>query len=204
MLEWCKTETEAWTLVHTVTREHRHWRSRHELIDRMAEWAVVYGFQPLEVRVPRFQQEASQKEVDAEIADNDDRLLLISEELERMSEPQPQLVLLRTELRDRDFWHRPTPWLYMPYVCDVHAALWQRLHEWLDEPASENHTASQAAFREALAQAHNLSTTSLGRWRIEVMHRRFHVFGGRNGRGDAGEEVAARNGHGPRGQVPVR
>src|SRR5262249_17779058 len=50
------------------------------------------------------------------------------------AEPPLQFERLQEELSDRDFWHRAAPVPFLQGVCDVHAAMWQRLHEWLEEP----------------------------------------------------------------------
>jgi tetratricopeptide (TPR) repeat protein len=84
---------------------------------------------------------------------------------------QDQLNRLQIELRNRDFWHRAPPRLYLPSVCDAHAAMWQRLHEWLDEKPNDHRTA-RSEFAFAVSQAARLSGTAHGLWRVAVVDRR--------------------------------
>jgi hypothetical protein len=89
---------------------------------------------------------------------------------------QDQLQRLQIELRNRDFWHRAAPRLYLPSVCDVHAAMWQRLHEWLDEKADDQSTA-RSEFACAVSQAARLSGTEHGLWRVVIFDRRVRRLG---------------------------
>jgi hypothetical protein len=51
-------ESQAWASVERVARDYRHWLVRLDLIRRMAGWAAQYGFQPFEVRVPHYAEQA--------------------------------------------------------------------------------------------------------------------------------------------------
>ena len=99
-----------------------------------------------------------------------------------------QLEQLQDELRNRDFWHRAAPKLYLPAVCDVHAAMWQRLHEWLEEP--RDHATLAWEFECAVAQAARLSGTSRGVWFLALIDRRVR----RLASGGHGTGASARNG----------
>jgi len=93
------------------------------------------------------------------------------------------LERLQDELRDRDFWHRAAPKLYLPSVCDVHAAMWQRLHEWLEELPDDRPTAG-SEFACAVSQAARLSGTLHGLWVLVLIDRRVRRLtsgGHRNG-----------------------
>jgi hypothetical protein len=103
-----------------------------------------------------------------------------------------QLERLQIELRNRDFWNRAAPRLYLPSVCDVHAAMWQRLHEWLDETPSEDSTAG-SRFACALSQAARLSGTFHGLWVVAVIDRRVR----RLTSGDQRSDAKADNGRSP-------
>jgi hypothetical protein len=200
VLGWCADEERAWSLIAKLTRQYKHWWVRYELIEQMDRWGANYGFEPLRVCVKRFEsvdgaedassdQELSddkaRREIERkarhEIDANRDRLREIAAKIPGTNGQKPQLKLLQSEIRDRDFWHRPTPWLYLPYVCDVHAAMWQRLHEWVEKTPKTPYQSdgpSARAFADAVEQAGNLSNTYRARWVREVVHRRFHRFNG--------------------------
>jgi tetratricopeptide (TPR) repeat protein len=92
-----------------------------------------------------------------------------------------QFERLQSELRNRDFWHRQTPKLYLPAVCDVHAAMWQRLHEWLEAPPDQAEKAKRA-FAGAREQAGRMSGTTNGMWFVAVVERRVHLMTSGDGR----------------------
>jgi hypothetical protein len=160
----------------------------------MKEWSAQYDFSPLEVEVPRFcKSPQSEDGLDPRIAKEIDhiskRLQDVVCELSPMNtngKPPPrwrprkngheanQFQRLQDEFRNRDFWHRTSPKLYLPNVCDVHAAMWQRLHEWVEEKPTQPQRA-RCAFAGARAQAARLSNTSNGMWFVEVVNRRVHL-----------------------------
>jgi hypothetical protein len=70
-----------------------------------------------------------------------------------------QFARLQDELSARDFWHRATPSEVLQAACDVHAAMWQRLHEWLEAPEG-GESAARKDFIYAIAQARPLRETS--------------------------------------------
>lgn len=95
----------------------------------------------------------------------------VSGPMQRRDPPVRQFERLQHEFSDRDFWHRAAPSQFLESVCDVHAAMWQRLHEWLEESADQD-SAGEAHFSYAIAQAARLSETSGTRWVKAVIARR--------------------------------
>jgi hypothetical protein len=100
-----------------------------------------------------------------------------------------QFERLQDELSDRDFWHRAPPSQFLQGVCDVHAAMWQRLHEWLEAPA-DHELAADTDFTCAIVQAAQLSETSGVRWVKAVIARRIQRLGST----DIGTYAQATNG----------
>lgn len=96
--------------------------------------------------------------------------------LRPVAPPVKQFERLQDELCDRDFWHRAAPVPFLQSVCDVHAAMWQRLHEWLEAPA-DHATRADTDFSCAIAQAARLSETSGVRWVSAVLARRVQRLG---------------------------
>jgi tetratricopeptide (TPR) repeat protein len=181
-IEWSVDEADAWRLVERLSHDYRHWLVRHELIEKTNEWSAKYGFEPLAIEVPRFVSENGadlnqiEKDVEADIEHSNDRLGSLGRQLGMISgnhSRQPsQLERLQIELQNRDFWHRAAPKLYLPSVCDVHAAMWQRLHEWLEEKPNDKRWTARSAFTCAVQQVARLSGTSHGLWRVAVVDRR--------------------------------
>jgi hypothetical protein len=53
------------------------------------------------------------------------------------------------------------------WLCDAHARLWQRLHEWFDEPPCDAETdPGEVAFRAALEGAQHAWEGAWTRWRV--------------------------------------
>jgi hypothetical protein len=156
VLDWYADEAEAWRLVRSVSGEYRHWRVRSELIERMAQWSVKYGFEPVQVSVPRFEQEATQEDIDDDLKDSEERLKRIHEQLTQMNTDSSHLTQLQSALRDIDFWHQQAPSLYLDRVCDVQAGLWQRLHEWIEGSVCPDGRVSYNEFVDAVRRAQTL------------------------------------------------
>ena len=195
-LDWFVHEADAWAMVKKVTCNYRHWRARYELIEQMNQWSVKYAFEPLEVAVPSFASVKDATAVDTdshtdeaaddagngtehEITFNHDRLTKVNGSIPAMdagTHPSAPILELQTELRDRDFWNRQPPRLYLASVCDVHAAMWQRLHEWLEaEPSARE--AAKDAFDSAMKEEKHLRSTSSGLWMLWVAERRLLPVG---------------------------
>ena len=50
---WRKQELDAWCTTLTLSKEHRHWQTRLELLGNVQHWAVVSGQEPYVVPFPR-------------------------------------------------------------------------------------------------------------------------------------------------------
>ena len=85
--------------------------------------------------------------------------------------PVRQSDRLQQQFSDRDFWHRAAPKQFLESVCDVHAGMWQRLHEWLERSADHD-SARDIHFTYAIEQAARLSETSGTRLVRAVIARR--------------------------------
>jgi len=240
VIQWSKDEASAWQMVACMARDYKHWPARCELIEKIKVWSARYGFEPLDVALPRFvpdngmgyggdeDYDALCEEVKSEVTVKEHRLKTLLARLDpiigssyssghqtatpqkdgmgvahvpsrradpeksdvptsytresrlwsrvtaplRLGEPPlRQFERLQDELSDRDFWHRATPRQFLESVCDVHAAMWQRLHEWLEESADHD-PAGDTHFTCGIAQAARLSETSGTRWVTAVIARR--------------------------------
>ncbi|HEY2319811.1 MAG TPA: hypothetical protein VGH67_16005 [Solirubrobacteraceae bacterium] len=241
VLQWSKDEAGAWEMVARMARDYKHWPARCELIEEMMAWSAGYGFEPLDVALPRFVRDTEighggDEDYDAlcaavktEVTVNETRLRSLLDHLEPITgsdhplpalpqdarngaprerrqmdaatsadpashgpeyrlwmrvtaplrpgePPLRQFERLQDELSDRDFWHRAAPSPFLECVCDVHAAMWQRLHEWLEEPP-DRASAAETHFTCAIAQAARLSETSGVRWVRAVIARRIQRLG---------------------------
>ena len=252
VIQWSKDEAKAWQMVARMARDYKHWPARCDLIDEVKEWGARYGFEPLDVALPRFARDTEGdpdspeayrelcREVKAEVSVNERRLATLLGQLEpitgggangggpasssqangtsrpelrpvpvaaatsgvatrnareprlwsrltaplRSGEPPVrQFERLQDELSDRDFWHRAAPVQFLQSVCDVHAAMWQRLHEWLEAPPDHRH--ADRDFSSAIAQAARLSETCGMRWMTAVVARRIQRLGAVDIDGDA-------------------
>ena len=205
VIQWSKDEARAWEVVARVARDYRHWPARCELIDEMRAWSARYGFDPLDVAMPRFVSDIAmggdsteeyaslRKAVKRELTHNETRLETLRDRLGPITgnghhralkpgaarshtnghrtgsrfpaSPRPgrpalrQFERLQDELSDPDFWQGPTPSQFLQGVCDVHAAMWQRLHEWLEAPTGHK-VATDTDFSRAIVEAAQLDETS--------------------------------------------
>jgi hypothetical protein len=161
---WFADEVSAWQLVHKLAKHHRHWRSRYELIEEVRRWRVKYAFPPMAVGVVPFvvyvrthdaQQlgdaplgspQHAQRTMQNDVRRNSDRLDRLHAFLDTSGAQGPvqrpeQTFLTHArqwegDLRDREALCRPLHDSRLSTLCDAHAALWQRLYEWLEEDAT--------------------------------------------------------------------
>jgi hypothetical protein len=240
VIQWSKDEASAWRMVGRMARDYRHWPARCELIEQMKDWSAKYGFDPLDVGLPRFVRDNGIAhdpdqsygdlcaDVLAEVELNETRFDTLLCELRSITAssdgngheitaskekgsvvahvpnapvvaersnlppvrtrvgglwwsatarlradvpPVRQFERLQIELSDRDFWHRAAPPQFLQSVCDVHAAMWQRLHEWLEASAHDYPTGGEH-FKLGIDQSARLSGTSGVGWVTEIVARR--------------------------------
>jgi tetratricopeptide (TPR) repeat protein len=159
-------------------------QNEHRLDEVVERLGAMSGQQNHSRSSQKVQQQGAQLDrLQSELRDRDvaERLASVFrlEQLQRR-----QLERLQIELQNRDFWNRAAPRHFLPSVCDVHAAMWQRLHEWLDETPDEYSTAG-SRFACALSQAARLSGTFHGLWVVAVIDRRVRRLASGNQRSDA-------------------
>lgn len=146
LIQWWQDEAEAWALVGHVAWNHRRWRVRCDLLERMDDLSVRYGSAPLEVAFRAFEEpwmsQPSEREVDdlARAALNGAteqlrdlaRALCPSDPIEGKFEVDGIEDWINT-LRDHDADGRSANADDVLRLCDRHAAVWERLHLWVTE-----------------------------------------------------------------------
>ena len=166
MLEWWRTELEAWELVRQVALDHRHWPARLALIGAMRGWATDYGFRPLDVAFHRYEDEplcdaaGTLLCVDANepAARAERRLAEVHASLPDASSRRRSHVLLRSlekwqsTLRQLDIEGEAPDRMLLATLCDRHAALWQLLKQWLSEDTPVRQQACRTAFVEQITR----------------------------------------------------
>jgi hypothetical protein len=147
LAEWLRVERSAWNRVRSVAINHRHWQSRVALVDDMRQWSMVYGFDPLQVRFPRFtaedavllsDDEAQAPDVSAIVKAGEVRLEAVAETIEHVDGQSGCCKLVG----DLDRWHTElarlggvSPQLdphAAALLCDAHASLWEALDGYLE------------------------------------------------------------------------
>lgn len=157
-------EIPAWRWVREVTGEYRHWRTRLGLIDRMSEWSYRHGFDPFVVGIPKFEERfGAERAPDPsdEMADIERRVsqdiegtrtklsalhqLLVPDTLERPAQPSGSNGAKAPRL--------PAP------IGEVHAALWQKLYDWMVAVTPADCDSCQRDFAALVGQTRNLTVT---------------------------------------------
>jgi hypothetical protein len=189
--EWFADEVNAWQLVHKLAKHHRHWRARYELIEEVRRWRLKYEFPQIDVGVVPFVDymrtrdaeqlgdalqgslEQAQRTMQNDVRRNRDRLGRLHAFLDVSSGPgpaqRPQQTFLaharqwQSDLRDREALHRPLHDSHLATLCDVHAALWQRLYEWLEEDTTAD-GAGFVKFEVAVRRAARIWSLANSRW----------------------------------------
>jgi hypothetical protein len=171
MLEWWCAERDAWGLVHMVAQNHRNWSSRLELINEMDSWGHQYGFEPLKVAFTPYAelQERFGSLEEAMIGIADDRLKHVEDHV-----PSRFGTAVNDDLRAFDHWEvalreldasggRPGR-LRITALCDQHAALWQRFHEWVEADRDQIKPRFEG-FTEQVTRTAALCARERDRWR---------------------------------------
>jgi hypothetical protein len=176
-LTWWADECEAWRLVGQAAFHYGHWHSRWTLIERMREWARIYDFKPLEVPFPRYEDDPLVKPRDSSGTDLAEkaadaaakRFEAIGVKLRQLELSVQQPVdsdLDPDDLRQMDSWQRRLRQLdaagreprrlVLAVLCDHHAALWQRLGEWLESDADPKNDPKERAFSKEVVRTSQL------------------------------------------------
>jgi hypothetical protein len=169
-LRWWSDEREAWSLVGQAARNFGHWHARWMLIDRMREWARIYPFEPLVMPFPRYEDDplkepspdrraASAKSAEQRAEQAARRYAAIGlklREFERMVDEAEDSGAVADDVRRMDSWEsrlsqldaagREPSRLLLAVLCNDHAALWQRLREWLESDADPDNDPKRDAF----------------------------------------------------------
>jgi tetratricopeptide (TPR) repeat protein len=171
LLRWCEDELEARRVIRDVAMNHRDWRTRFELLDRMSGWGVEYRFDPIEVPFPGFRAESGlghgqadvERATQAAIDDKDARLEDLVRQLDEAEQQRSRamhapdegrlrVARLLDELgarragRGQRGVHDPgLPHAHAARLCAVHADLWRRLGELVTPDAEHGQAAAQLA-----------------------------------------------------------
>lgn len=166
LLQWCEDELSARGLIRDVALHHRDWRTRFELLERMRDWSVDYGFEPLEVAFPGFaaqsglggDREDVEETTTAAIDDKDVRLREVVRQLDRAerrgAQPRDQARQRVSRLLDeigarragqRGALEQGLPRAYFARLCGLHANLWRGLGELVTADAERGAAADQLA-----------------------------------------------------------
>jgi hypothetical protein len=176
ILAWFADELRIWGIVRDIALQYRHSLTRTSLIDAMQPCADRYGFEPLRVPFPRYEDDPS----DDPDAPADKAALLEIRQREHQMKALSQLVPRRgsgagkTLLDDLQQWQTtltkraalardPAQWL-IAALCDHHAALWLLLAQWLEADAARAPKA-QADFERKVNATRGLWCTALKGWR---------------------------------------
>jgi hypothetical protein len=128
---------------------YRHSGTRLQLVKRMSEWSDRYGFSPLVVPSPRYEDEPLP---DRQSSDCTSAVELADRRLKRLADELPELprhggahVMLediaswQARLQALDLTGDDQQRYFLAKVCDCHAGLWQLLEEWFaPRPGAED------------------------------------------------------------------
>jgi hypothetical protein len=176
MLDWWRTELQAWELVRQVAVDYRHWPVRLQLIEAMREWAAQYDFAPLHVSFRRYEERplcgprGTLLRADAnEPTERAERLLIaVHQCLPDPGARRRARVLLRTleqwqsTLLQLDIDGRSPDKLLLAKLCDGHAGLWQLLQRWLIEDAPLRQQECRRAFVQQITRYDETIATRAG------------------------------------------
>jgi hypothetical protein len=171
VLEWVADELRAWDAVRTVARHYRHSGSRLALIASLQEGALRYGHAAPPVGFPRYELDplegaTARQRCDKEAADEleaaNERLARLREIVhgrshDRTARLAQDLERWRARLRNHQAEARPVDADQVARICELHAAVWQQLGEWI-EADEDCAAARERAFKQTVAKVR-------GHWR---------------------------------------
>jgi tetratricopeptide (TPR) repeat protein len=159
LLQWWKDECQAWEDVPNVALNNRHWPARADLLGRLRCHADAEQVARPTVAFPRY---ADDPLTEKELGDDDehrrtaaDRIATLGEEhlhlvgrtvrqaqaKGRMRPTLGDIAEWQTELRKLDAQGREPRRFLLAILCDHHAALWQRMAEWVLAPMGDDREA---------------------------------------------------------------
>jgi hypothetical protein len=146
LIRWWQDEAEAWALVGRVAWNHRRWRVRCDLLQRMDDLSVRYGGDPLEVAFHAFEEpwmtRPSERRIDelarAALESATDQLRRLARTLCPGDPVDGRFQVDGIDewintLRDQDADGDRAKADDVLRLCDRHAAVWERLHLWVTE-----------------------------------------------------------------------
>jgi tetratricopeptide (TPR) repeat protein len=171
LLDWVADELRSWDAVRTVARHYRHSGSRLKLIHSLQEGAGRYGHAAPPVGFPRYELDPLEgararrrcdDEAKHELENANDRLARLREIVHGRSQEQTarlaqDLERWRARLRHHQAEARPVDTRQVAQICDLHAAVWQQLGEWI-EADEDSAAARERAFKQTVAKVR-------GHWR---------------------------------------
>jgi hypothetical protein len=160
LLQWWRDECRAWEDVSKVALNNRHWPVRADLLGRLRDHAdsegvarpVIayprYGDRPLTEKQLGGDEEGRHTAADRMATLGEEHLRLVGKTVEaakKRGEMRPTIEDIdqwQTELRQLDARGREPRRFLLAILCDHHAALWQRVAEWVaasmdDDPKAE-------------------------------------------------------------------
>jgi hypothetical protein len=167
LVEWFDDERRSWERVRLVTRDYRHSATRLALIRATRECADRYSFDPLEVGFPRYGDAPLEESVagggcdgacEAALSHSEECMRRLSATLHESSPDDAgatvleQIARSQLALRRLDAAARPASTPALLRLCTYHAALWQRLGQWLEAGESERDRA-ESEFRALVKNA---------------------------------------------------
>jgi len=174
LLQWWKDECQAWKDVRNVALNNRHWPVRADLLGRLRDHADAEGVARPEIAFPRY---ADDPLTDLQLGEDDERRRTAADRMATFGEGHLHLIgetvraaqergEMRPTIDDIDKWQaelrqldargREPRRFLLAILCDHHAAMWQRMAEWVtappgdDEDAERERTAAEDAFQDQI------------------------------------------------------
>jgi hypothetical protein len=161
LLQWWKNERQAWADVSKVALNNRHWPVRADLLGRLRNHADVEGVARPVIAYPRY---ADEPLTEKQLGEGDEARRTAADRMATLGEGHLHLVgetvrlaqergEIRPTLADIDQWQdelrhldaqgREPRRFLLAILCDHHAALWQRMAEWVDASVGDDSRSKQ-------------------------------------------------------------